>query len=526
MGKVHMRAVKRTDDTSSRNEMSYALLRRQIADDPRDAAPKATLGLMQFSEEGPELSAVRLAFGQQPPPNEDDELRFRQVYLRTIEHQVQLAFCSIIAPLATPSPELAIRPYQELRNSVLSVCREKMAQQTLARAIALVTFRPEDALAIYAKGLPFTREIVAGFTTYLSAHARSEDHFYGQFSRRIQEFSGQLLAGPTPIDVLTEDDAVALASMQYGGMRLLVAGALGTQLLNASEVFINVLVHDTTENLSEYLKKNEFERYQDCLRELATLPLWGSYAPTLEVLAGRPFKEWPGLLAGFTMLHSIVDAAHNNALEREKLDRKLAAQAKKELTGLSHRLQDVEVELARTKEKLASQAVQVANLSLPSNASAVEARLLDQTKQTARFRQELEEKTSQLGDARNLLDALLGGAHPETTEASEPMTKHEFRRLRGVVIGGHQNFTSKLRKLLPDCLFYSVDQRRVDEPAVRERQFVLFFAGYCNHPLAEHALRISRLYGIPCGYTAHVNIPMCLQDIARLIGRSFDSPTC
>jgi hypothetical protein len=125
----------------------------------------------------------------------------------------------------------------------------------------------------------------------------------------------------------------------------------------------------------------------------------------------------------------------------------------------------------------------------------------------------------QLADTRDLIESLLVGA-PELQPDASPMTMKDFSELRGVVIGGHQIFTNKLRKILPQCLFYSVDQRKIDDAAVRDRNFILFFAGYCTHTLADNVLRIAGTYQIPCGYTEHVNIPMCLSEVTRLQGRT------
>jgi len=117
---------------------------------------------------------------------------------------------------------------------------------------------------------------------------------------------------------------------------------------------------------------------------------------------------------------------------------------------------------------------------------------------------------------RELLDAVLSAPAPKE---AKPLTREETKALRGVVIGGHPIQINKLRKLLPNCTYYSADQKRIDDNNLRESQFVMFITGYCNHSLADNALRLCRRHDIPTGYSAHVNPDRFLKDIAKLIGR-------
>lgn len=128
-----------------------------------------------------------------------------------------------------------------------------------------------------------------------------------------------------------------------------------------------------------------------------------------------------------------------------------------------------------------------------------------------------EEERARTGELlRSVLSAVDEGEEEET-RAVASMPAADLRQMRGVVIGGHNNLLAKLRKELPNCVFYSADAKTVDEDAVRNSTFILFIAGYVNHCLTGHALRLSRLYSIPCGYTDRTNVNLVLEDVTAAL---------
>jgi hypothetical protein len=203
-----------------------------------------------------------------------------------------------------------------------------------------------------------------------------------------------------------------------------------------------------------------------------------------------------------------------------------------------HRLKEVALKDARKNKKQAEidmehSKAQIANLNRqvnemrkartkpgskpsPVDTSPFEEELRLTRKANEQIRDELGKKETELKQVYELLDSVLSSQREDRGQVSVKLSTAELIKKRGVIIGGHYTLTEKLRKELTDCLFYAPDAKLLDDDAVKNREYILFITGYVNHCLTGHALRLSRLYNIPCGYTTRTNVPLVLEDIAEI----------
>lgn len=191
--------------------------------------------------------------------------------------------------------------------------------------------------------------------------------------------------------------------------------------------------------------------------------------------------------------------AHRNKKRASKEIEQLRTQLK------AHGDQVIKMRDARSKGGAA--------VALPASSS--NQTLLALQKTNAQLAKELEVKNAELKRVGELLRTVLSSndQEAEVVETSLSLTYEQLKEKRGIVVGGHDNLTYKLRKKLPNCIFYSADVKSVDEEAVKNSSYILFITGYVNHALTGCALKLSRLYDIPAGYTDRTNVNLVLEDM-------------
>lgn len=86
---------------------------------------------------------------------------------------------------------------------------------------------------------------------------------------------------------------------------------------------------------------------------------------------------------------------------------------------------------------------------------------------------------------------------------------------KGLVIGGHQNWHQKLKKVLPDLRIIHPDKATVDTDLIAEADFVVFHAGYANHRQFRTAIDFARQSGKRVSYVSHVNVGLFLQELCN-----------
>jgi hypothetical protein len=204
----------------------------------------------------------------------------------------------------------------------------------------------------------------------------------------------------------------------------------------------------------------------------------------------------------------------NDFLKSAQKDNKFADRA---LSLSQDKVKDLTKQVDKLKERLKKQ-------DTPIPAPAVPSPLEDELKLTRKcieqFKDELHKKTDELARVESLLRNVLSSPIVNVDNSPVTYTPESLRGIRGVIIGGHYQLQAKLRKELPNSIFYSPDAKSVDENAIKEANYVLFFTGYVNHSLTGHALRLARQFLIPCGYSDKTNVSLVLEDMSSLLNQT------
>lgn len=254
---------------------------------------------------------------------------------------------------------------------------------------------------------------------------------------------------------------------------------------------------------------------------VTTSKMWGEFTPLVGALSRMDFSDREIILQEMHDERHVICDAGKDGIEKQRL---LEVTIKTSHKENAHKQKELEQALA----KIVSQNGQIDKLKerlkkntppepeLRTDASSMEENLKLARKMIEQVKAEYDKKADQLDRVESLLKSVLSSGDDADTKTPVHLTTDEIRSKQGVIIGGHYGLISKLRKELPNCVFYSPDAKTVDETVVKKSEYVFFFTGYVNHLLTGHALRFVRLYDIPCGYSDKTNIPLVLEDIATV----------
>jgi len=265
---------------------------------------------------------------------------------------------------------------------------------------------------------------------------------------------------------------------------------------------------------SEFLPREQFAKYiDDASRCIAASPVWGEFMPLVKILFSLGVSEGDKVVGCFCDANSAVWQATKSISEQRKL-------FESEISGERRSRKNLEKEVAHLGSKLKVSDALVDKLrrkggDAPDVVVSDNQDLRKARQSLATVEDALAKREDELARTKQLLNAILSG-EGERFILYEKVSLAEVKKKRGIIIGGHVNVTSKLRKELPNCIYYSPDSKTVDEDAVRNADYILFFAGYVNHCLTGHSLRLARINDIPAGYTDRVNINLILDDVMAI----------
>lgn len=480
---------------------------------------RALHALVCLYKTGPELADVEQALTDDTPVEATEFKRLRLKYTSAFAEYVKKFFIRRASAVHTQEGDPTVREYQRRRRKVLQNFTDKSPAIVWKRAVELVLNHPDLALDIYKSGLPTTRDsLTKTMATVVTGKNRNSDQSYLGLGSRVLVMTEQMRKKSFD-QQLDDEDLKKMAAQQFGGIRLLLIPVIAIELLNAACLCANLILLNSDGQYRQMLDEIKPVPCETALKEAAQFPIWGEFTSLFAILARTPFAEWPDIAGGcwlsnlFATRLAVTSKAHREELKRQDIA------SKKTIADLQQRLKDTE-RLLRNKMKQGEAKLPTEEIGAASpDFTDLERALSEQRKTNLRNQQRLDEQEAALNDARSLLDSLI--SHPAVSETdAQTMSMEEIRQLRGVIIGGHQLFINKLRKIMPNCLFYSADHRRLDEAAVRDRAFILFFTGYLNHSLSDIALRLARQNAIPCGYSEHVNLEMFANDVAKVMGRT------
>jgi len=192
--------------------------------------------------------------------------------------------------------------------------------------------------------------------------------------------------------------------------------------------------------------------------------------------------------------------------------RKELANANTRIKNLEHQILSMRNAKNNKAEPASESKTQAQDEAKPATSAVEMAAIRKDNERIAALLEQEKEKTKQLDE---FITALL--ADPDhATHEDKVVTIQDIKGMKGVIIGGHENMTHKLRKALPNSTFFSPHAKNLDEEVVRNSEFVLICAGYLNHCISGHAVRLVRLHNIPSGYTDKTNVGLVLEDIQKI----------
>ncbi len=246
---------------------------------------------------------------------------------------------------------------------------------------------------------------------------------------------------------------------------------------------------------------------------------WGEFAPFIKTIIDMDSKAKFRLLRELSGINAVIWHAGQELIEEHRLKEVALKDARKDKKQAEKEMEHAKAQIAnlnRQVDQMRKARSKPGSKPVPVDTAPFEDELRQARKTCEQVRDELGKKEAELKQVYELLDSVLPSQSEEIGQGAVRLTPAELLKKRGVMIGGHYTLIAKLRKELSNCQFYSPDAKSLDDDAVRNSEYIMFFTGYVNHCLTDHALRLSRLYKIPCGYTNRTNVPLILEDVASI----------
>lgn len=246
---------------------------------------------------------------------------------------------------------------------------------------------------------------------------------------------------------------------------------------------------------------------------------WGDFAPFIRTIFDLNSEARVRLLEEISRANAVVWRVGQELIEEQRLNEIALKNTHKDKKHASIDMAHARAQIANLNRQVGEMRKARAKPGLKQDSadiSVFEEELRLSKKNIDQIQDELGKKQAELKQVYALLDSVLPTKCAEGGQVFVKLSPSVLIEKRGVIIGGHCTLIAKLRKELTNCQFYSPDAKSLDDEAVRNCEYILFFADYVNHCLAGHALRLSRLYNIPCGYTHRTNVPLVLKDIEMI----------
>lgn len=287
---------------------------------------------------------------------------------------------------------------------------------------------------------------------------------------------------------------------------------------------LNVIVSDSSEMKEEPVEESKKLRvlqktFPDLKTQLCIPEIWGEYTALAKFAmdcAPEQLTILNGMInANTAMMEAadVLDTLGHELAVAKKTQHKAVAEKAGELEKAKVRILHLEKQVEQMRKARGLNSIDTAQVPTKTIQEDVDKRLV------SKLQSDLEESRKTNQRLSDLLRSILSSSDGENAiHDGKEISIAETKQKRGVIIGGHWNLTSKMRKELPNSTFYSADAKTVDEELVRGSDYVLFITGYLNHCLSGNALRLVRQYDIPCGYTDKTNVQLVIEDIKGVFG--------
>ncbi|QGG46328.1 hypothetical protein [Heliorestis convoluta] len=96
----------------------------------------------------------------------------------------------------------------------------------------------------------------------------------------------------------------------------------------------------------------------------------------------------------------------------------------------------------------------------------------------------------------------------------------DLSAVRGVIVGGHERWQTKMREKLKEWRFVSTDALNVDVSILNQAEIIFFFTGYLNHAMYDKLITEAKKLDVPVGYLSAVNEEASLKEISEQVERN------
>jgi hypothetical protein len=172
-------------------------------------------------------------------------------------------------------------------------------------------------------------------------------------------------------------------------------------------------------------------------------------------------------------------------------------------------LEELEVRFKNTKSQLEYKENEVKKL---------EGDLSLSEKRIKRLEAELENeksKTNELNSLREFIFSL--DSQTEYNNETEEVNSEQLKQIKGVIIGGHEKWQSRMKELLPNFTFIHTTMLNFDTSIFDAADKVFVYVNYINHAMYYKAMESVKNKDVKIYYLKQQNENLCLKDIYNIV---------
>jgi hypothetical protein len=131
---------------------------------------------------------------------------------------------------------------------------------------------------------------------------------------------------------------------------------------------------------------------------------------------------------------------------------------------------------------------------------------------------DLKERCANLHDRVKELEDILFAREEGAGEGTDTNLV-DLSLVRGIVVGGHQRWHSRIREVLPPSWRLIHPDEEIDLAVIAGADLVLFFIGYLSHAMYYLVADEAKRRGVPVGYLRKTNPAECAEEIKREVAK-------
>lgn len=158
------------------------------------------------------------------------------------------------------------------------------------------------------------------------------------------------------------------------------------------------------------------------------------------------------------------------------------------------------------------------NLLLQDENEKLKLEIEELKRENKRLKQELEEGENTKEELNKLREFIFNLEDLEDYKEDEEIDYNKLKKLNAVIIGGHQQWQSKMKEYLPTCKFISPEALNFDVSILSNVDKVFIYTNYLNHGMYYKVINEVRQKGLNIKYLkANTNEKIILNQIIKAV---------